>query len=141
MYFGKRQRKKNPERFFFSLENPDFLLDDDANKVDNPHEKRAGNDAKDTYHKVDDRLVRYTVNNTVNCPYNVKSGDAENELYDPRKIIHCLEQIFHEAASYNINISFPEAMFIISGNQPINAPNGIHTIPKRTFFGVFWQIR
>jgi hypothetical protein len=75
-------------------EPPNVLFENYAEQVDEPYERYAEekNDRKNDSNCV---ACNQALKKTVNCPNDVKSGDAKNEFYEPRKVIHSFDQIFH----------------------------------------------
>lgn len=75
-------------------EPPNLLIHDDADKVYKPYERSA---EEQNYRNNDTGVVLNvdTLDKTVDGPYDVKHGNAENKLRNKRKLIHSLEKIFH----------------------------------------------
>ena len=75
-------------------EPPNLLAHKDADQVNEPYKGSAEeqDDGKNDSQRVAGNQASCQ---TVNGPYDVKYGDAENELYDQRKPIKCFDKIFH----------------------------------------------
>ena len=76
-------------------EPPNFFVEDDTNKVNNPNKNCTGNNAKNAEDDTESVACINTSCNTVNCPNNVKGRNAKNELNNPRKIVNCFDERIH----------------------------------------------
>ena len=78
-----------------SAEPPYLLIKNNADKVDDPYE--CDTCGKQEYRKnnTDNILCLNASEKAVNIPYNVKYGNAENDLNYPRKIVKQFDSFFH----------------------------------------------
>ena len=92
-------------RFILSIKSvkpPNVILEEYAEQVDDPHEGDA-NEKKDNcdnyaYHIV---LVK-ALADSVDPPNDVKSGDAEDELYNLRQIVKGFDKLLHYCVSNSL---------------------------------------
>jgi hypothetical protein len=74
---------------------PNAALEEDAEKVDKPHEGDTNKDKNDSEDNANDVLLCKAAAYAVDHPNDSDRGNAENELNNLRKIVDCLNQIFH----------------------------------------------
>lgn len=75
-------------------EPPNVLFENYAEQVDEPY-KRCEEEKNDRKNDSNCVACNQALEKTVNCPNDVKSGDAKNELNNPGKIVKELDDIFH----------------------------------------------
>lgn len=67
-------------------EPPNFIIQDYANQVENPYEG-CTEEKHDGKHDCQRVICFNATKKSVNGPYDVEYGDAENEFDDPRKVV------------------------------------------------------
>jgi len=81
------------KNLFSGVVAPDITLNCDAEDINEPHERNEEkNDSDDNRNSI---LFIYSANDTVDCPNDIECGDSEDDLYDKRKIIKCIDEFFH----------------------------------------------
>ena len=74
---------------------PNLLVKYNADKIDKPYEgcTEEKNDGNNDSNSV---LSIKALDKSVYCPYDIESGKTKNNLNNPRKIVKCLDYVFHE---------------------------------------------
>ena len=62
-----------------------------GNYIEDPAEYCAGDDPKNTDDNENVILLDKSLNDTVDCPNDVKRGNAKNKLEDHGEIVDCLD--------------------------------------------------
>ena len=74
---------------------PNAALEEDAEKVDKPHEGNTNEDKYDCENNSNHILLLKAAAKTVNYPNDCDCRDAENKLDYLRKIVNCFDERFH----------------------------------------------
>jgi hypothetical protein len=77
------------------------LVENSGYKIPNPSDGASADDPDDTYDDVEHAVVCDALKKSVDCPYNVKDGNAEDDLDDPRKIVYGFDKLVHWSISFS----------------------------------------
>jgi hypothetical protein len=79
---------------------PNAALEEDAEKVDKPHEGDTNKDKNDSEDNANDVLLCKAAAYAVDHPNDSDRGNAENELDNLGKIVNCLDDRIHFYTSF-----------------------------------------
>ena len=94
----KIKRCEKSHRFILSIDlvkPPNASFDQDADKVDEPHEGDTNKEKDDGDNHANHVVLVKALADSVDPPNDVKCGDAENELKDLRQIVKGFNELFH----------------------------------------------
>ena len=83
-------------RCFLCFGEQRIFAEDRPDQVQNPADKAAGEDPKDTEDQSDGVFVSNTFDDAVNSPNDVETGQCENDFQNLRQFVEGSDQIFHE---------------------------------------------
>jgi len=72
-----------------------MLVENGGNHVEYPGKAASADYPNDTDDEIEAVLVCKSLDDTVDSPYDVKNGNAKNDLYDPGKLVDKLNEFFH----------------------------------------------
>ena len=71
-----------------------MAVENSCDKVEHPSNGASADNPDDTDNDSKGILVSYTLNDTVDCPYDVKEGEAEDDLYKLGELVNALNEVF-----------------------------------------------
>ena len=104
MYLAKMKIKTKYKTSLFSvtpkLSKLGVTVKKNGNQIKHPTEYCTGNDPEDTDYGEDNVVLVNALYDTVDRPNDIKHRNAENELDYHRKIVDCLNEIFHSCSPF-----------------------------------------
>ena len=79
-----------------SVNPPNSTTEQNADQIDQPHERNTDKEQYDCKYDTNNIALIQTTAQTIDHPNDCDSRDAENQLNELRKIIHCVNQAFHD---------------------------------------------
>jgi hypothetical protein len=71
-----------------------MAVENSCDKVEYPCDGASADNPDDTDNDSEGILVSYALNDTVDCPYDVEEGKAEDDLHKLRKLVNAFYEVF-----------------------------------------------